>query len=114
MAAIVVLTGVVEKEDDQYAAFCLELDTATQGDTEEEAWANLQEAVQGEIELLGELGELEHTLKERGIKVWAVERDIVSRQSISLSRRHARSAITRRVHCKLTRGVDRGYHNRSP
>ena len=99
MAAIVVLTGVVEKEDDQYAAFCLELDTATQGDTEEEAWANLQEAVQGEIELLGELGELEHTFEERGIKVWTVDSDIVPYRDLAAVKDHLAENAKARVIC---------------
>ena len=99
MAAIVVLTGVVEKEDDQYAAFCLELGTATQGDTEEEAWANLQEAVQGEIELLGELGELDHTFKERGIKVWTVERNIVPYRDLAAVKDHLAENARVRVIC---------------
>ena len=99
MAAIVVLTGVVEKEDDQFAAFCLELGTATQGDTEEEAWANLQEAVQGEIELLGELGELDHTFKERGIKVWAVERNIVPYRDLAAAKDHLAENARVRVIC---------------
>ena len=104
MAAIVVLTGVVEKEDDQYAAFCLELDTATQGDTEEEAWANLQEAVQGEIELLEELGELEHTFEERDIKVWAVERDIVPYRDLAAVKDHLAENARVRVICPSVPG----------
>ena len=99
MAAIVVLTGVVEKEDDQYSAFCLELGTATQGDTEEEAWVNLQEAVQGEIEILGELGELDHTFKERGIKVWTVERNIVPYRDLATVKDHLAENTKVRVIC---------------
>jgi len=39
------LTGIIEKEGDGYVALCPELDIASQGDTVEEARANLQEAL---------------------------------------------------------------------
>ena len=48
-------TAIIEREDDGYVSFCPELDVASQGDTVEEAKANLQEA----IELL-----FEHASKE--------------------------------------------------
>lgn len=48
-------TAIIEKEDDMYVSLCPELDVASQGDTVEEAKANLQEA----IELL-----FEHASKE--------------------------------------------------
>lgn len=48
-------TAIIEKEDDVYVSLCPELDVASQGDTVEEAKANLQEA----IELL-----FEHASKE--------------------------------------------------
>lgn len=40
------LTAVVEREGDGYVSLCPELDVASQGDTVEEAKANLQEAVE--------------------------------------------------------------------
>lgn len=40
------LTAIIEKEDNSYVALCPELDVASQGDTIEEARANLQEAVE--------------------------------------------------------------------
>ncbi len=40
------LTGIIEREGDGYVALCPELDIASQGDTVEEARANLIEAVQ--------------------------------------------------------------------
>lgn len=40
------LTAVVEKEGDGYVSLCPELDVASQGDTVEEATANLKEAVE--------------------------------------------------------------------
>jgi predicted RNase H-like HicB family nuclease len=38
------LTALIEREDDSYVSLCPELDIASQGDTGEEARANLQEA----------------------------------------------------------------------
>ncbi len=39
------VTAVIEREGDGYVAFCPELDIASQGDTIEQARANLQEAL---------------------------------------------------------------------
>ncbi|MBS0619051.1 MAG: type II toxin-antitoxin system HicB family antitoxin [Spirochaetes bacterium] len=39
------ITAIIEKEDDMYVALCPELDIASQGETIEEAKANLSEAV---------------------------------------------------------------------
>jgi predicted RNase H-like HicB family nuclease len=39
-------TAIIEREDDGYVALCPELDIASQGDTIEEARANLQEALE--------------------------------------------------------------------
>jgi predicted RNase H-like HicB family nuclease len=46
MKSIRNFTAVIEKEDDVYVALCPELDVASQGDTIEEAKANLQEAIE--------------------------------------------------------------------
>jgi predicted RNase H-like HicB family nuclease len=40
------LTAAVHQEDDWYVARCLELDVASQGDSLEQALANLREAVE--------------------------------------------------------------------
>lgn len=48
-------TAIIEREDDGFVALCPELDVASEGNTVEEAKANLQEA----IELF-----FEHALKE--------------------------------------------------
>ena len=40
------LTAVIEREDDGFVALCPEVDVASQGDTIEQARANLQEAVE--------------------------------------------------------------------
>jgi predicted RNase H-like HicB family nuclease len=39
-------TAIIEREGDGYVALCPELDVASQGDTIEEARANLQEAIE--------------------------------------------------------------------
>lgn len=39
-------TAIIEKKDDIYVSLCPELDVASQGDTIEEAEANLQEAIE--------------------------------------------------------------------
>lgn len=40
------LTATVTREDDGYVAQCIEVDVASQGDTVEEALANLREALE--------------------------------------------------------------------
>ncbi|MBI1338578.1 MAG: type II toxin-antitoxin system HicB family antitoxin [Phycisphaera sp.] len=45
------LTSVIEREGDGYVSLCPELDIASQGDTIEEARANLIEAVEGFFEV---------------------------------------------------------------
>lgn len=40
------LTAIITPEDDGYVSLCPELDVASQGDTIEEALANLREAVE--------------------------------------------------------------------
>jgi predicted RNase H-like HicB family nuclease len=40
------LTAIIEREDDGYVSLCPELGVASQGDTVEQARANLQEAVE--------------------------------------------------------------------
>ena len=51
----VVLTGVVTKEGSQFVSHCTELGTSSSGDTVEEAFQNLKDAV------LAHLNELERT-----------------------------------------------------
>ncbi len=40
------LSAVIQREDDMFVALCPELDVVSQGDTSDEAYANLQEAVE--------------------------------------------------------------------
>jgi predicted RNase H-like HicB family nuclease len=46
MAAGRLLTTIIEREGDGYVSLCPELDIASQGDTVEEARANLREALE--------------------------------------------------------------------
>ena len=45
------LTAVISRDEDMFVAVCPELDVASQGYTQEEARANLQEAVEGFLEV---------------------------------------------------------------
>ena len=66
----IVLTGVAEAEDGQFASYCRELGTASCGDTISEALDNLGEAIELHIDGLEEVGELERTLRERDIRIY--------------------------------------------
>jgi len=48
------LTMIIERETDGYVSLCPELDNASQGDTIDEARANLTEAVEGFLEAASE------------------------------------------------------------
>jgi predicted RNase H-like HicB family nuclease len=47
MSRTVDLTVLIEREDDAFVSICPELNIASQGDTVEEARANLMEALEG-------------------------------------------------------------------
>lgn len=55
------LTAIIEKEDDMYVSYCPELDIASQGNSIEEAKANLQEAIELFFETASET-EITHRL----------------------------------------------------
>ena len=63
----VLLTLSVEEADGQYAAYCPELGVATCGDTEEEAFANLDDAITVHLNALEEVGAREEFFRERNI-----------------------------------------------
>ena len=65
----VTLTMTVEGADGQYAAHCIELGTASCGDTLDEAFENIKEAVIVDITALEEIGEREHFFNEHGIEI---------------------------------------------
>lgn len=66
---VIVLTGTVDKEDDQFVSYCRELGTASCGDTIDEALANLDEAIAVHLEALEETDELLRFLRERNIRI---------------------------------------------
>ena len=65
----VTLTGIIEKEDDQFVSYCRELGTSSCGDTVDEAFKNLGEAIEVHIDALIETGELGRVLRERHIRI---------------------------------------------
>ena len=46
MSSTRILTAIIEREDDGYVGLCPEVDVASQGDTVEQARANLKEALE--------------------------------------------------------------------
>ena len=67
--AYVTLTGFVEKEDSQFVSYCRELGTSSCGDTVEDAFENLGDAIDVHIDALIETGELSRVLRERHIRI---------------------------------------------
>ena len=65
----VVLTCVAEKEGNQFVSYCEELGTSSCGDTIEEAFENIEEAVEVHLDALDEAGELGRVFRERAIEV---------------------------------------------
>ena len=55
-------------EEGGYAAFCVELGTASCGDTYEEALRNIKEAVLLHLEVLDDMGKRESVFREKGIE----------------------------------------------
>ncbi|MBA7600782.1 MAG: type II toxin-antitoxin system HicB family antitoxin [Hadesarchaea archaeon] len=56
-----------------YSSFCPELGVASQGETIEEAEANLREAVELYLESAKELGILERVLEDAGVDIRRIE-----------------------------------------
>ena len=66
---VVVLTGLVEREEEQFVSFCRELGTTSCGDTIDEALQNLEDAIEVHLAALEETGELGRFLRERNINI---------------------------------------------
>ena len=64
----VVLTGLVEREGDQFVSYCRELGSSSCGDTIDEALHNLGDAIEVHLNALEETGELERVFRERSIR----------------------------------------------
>ena len=67
----IVLTEIVEQDGEQFAAYCLELGTASCGDTIQEAFDNLEEAIWVHLNELEETGERERVFREKNILITA-------------------------------------------
>lgn len=65
----ITLTIVIEEADNQHAAYCVELDTASCGTTLEEAFENIKEAITVDLNALEDIGGREQFFLERGIEV---------------------------------------------
>ncbi len=65
----IVVTMIIEETEDAFEAECIEIGTASFGDTLDEARKNIIEATLCHIEALHDIGELHHFLKERKIRV---------------------------------------------
>jgi len=65
-------TAVLQREDDAYVALCPELDVASQGETVEEARANLREA----IELLLETASAEEISRRLRSEVYVTSLEV--------------------------------------
>lgn len=63
------VSGIVRQEGKHYVAWCPELDIASSGESVEEAYKNLADAVDLYLQTLDETGEKQQVLTERGIPV---------------------------------------------
>ena len=66
------LTAIIEREGSGYVSFCPELDIASQGDTVDEARANLQEA----LELFFETASQEEVESRLHTEVYVTHREV--------------------------------------
>ena len=67
MESKLLLNVIVKQEDKGYSVICPELNVASQGETFEEAIANIKEAVELYIESAEELGNLDEVLEQMGL-----------------------------------------------
>lgn len=70
-----VLTNVAERDGNGYVAACFELGSVGSGDSIDEAFRNLDEAVRVQLEALEETGEWERVFRENGVEVVASVED---------------------------------------
>ena len=69
----ILVTLVVQREGKQYVSKCVELGTASCGDTEKEAFDNIIDATQLYLNTLEELGECEQALRDKGVAITEVD-----------------------------------------
>lgn len=65
----VVVTGTLEREGDQFVSYCPEFGTSSCGDSSDEAFENLGDAIKVHIDAMHETGELARFFRERNIRV---------------------------------------------
>ena len=70
VVAYVVMTFRVYPEGKQYVAECVELGTASCGETIDEAFANIQDATVLYLNAIGESGERERIFRRRNIRTY--------------------------------------------
>ena len=66
---MIFVTAIVEHEDDQFVSHCRELGTTSCGDTVDEAFNALREAITVHLEDLADMGELHQFLRERNVNI---------------------------------------------
>lgn len=66
----IVLTLLVHQEDAQYVSECVELGTASCGDTIDEALENIREATVLYLNAIEEAGERERVFRRQGIQIF--------------------------------------------
>jgi len=69
----IILTFVVQREDEYFVSDCLELGTASFGSSEDEALNNLLDATSVYLDTLEDLGETHHVLEAKGVPVYSYE-----------------------------------------
>lgn len=65
----ITVTVRIQREGEHFSAHCVELGTASCGETLDEAFENIKEAVQVHLNALEKLGERPRFFKEHGIRV---------------------------------------------
>lgn len=83
------LTDVISEEDGQYAAHCVELGTATCGDTFEEALDDLKDVVALDLNTLENIGERARFFRERNIRMKTYRKP---KRTLAVKRRVPRDA----------------------
>lgn len=67
----IIVTGVAEREGNEFVSLCPELGVASCGDTAEEALDMLDDALQVYIEDVLDIGNLDKVLLEKGVNIRA-------------------------------------------
>ncbi len=63
----ILVTFTIEREGDQFVSKCVELGTASCGDSEQEALDNILDATELYLNMLNDLGESEGELAQKGV-----------------------------------------------